>query len=291
MFPAGEGRVIVSMDFASQEVVLTACAAQDPEMLRVFSSTPRLDFHSMTSSAIAHTLLPRLGLPSKGVLSYEEFVAGLHGDDEQIKAAYKTIRNKYAKQLAFGIIYGSSALGVAENMQIPKELAEQLVAALFARYPRIPAWQREVALFAREHGYVEMPFGSRRHAVADLYAEERKLSGRQERQLSNAIIQSGAAEILKVVRQRMFDARMRERYELTQIFPIYDEVTACVPVEKCESYILELADIMRITPPGYPIGMEVEASVGKTWGSQLEIGTPTKERIQATLAEVFSNGN
>lgn len=287
MFPAGEGRVIVSIDFASQEVVLTACATQDPEMLRVFSSEPRLDFHSMTASAIAPTLLPRLGLPWQGSMSYDEFVSGLHGEDEKVRTAYKTIRNKYAKQLSFGLIYGSSALGVAENMQIPKELAEQLVEALFTRYPRLPAWQKEVALFAREHGYVEMPFGSRRHAIADLWSSDRKLSGRQERQLSNAIIQSGAAEILKVVRQRMFDARMRERYDLTQVFQIYDEVTACVSIEKCERYILELADIMRITPPGYPIGMEVDASVGLTWGSQLEIGIPTPERIQATLSQLL----
>jgi len=185
------------------------------------------------------------------------------------------------------VIYGSSALGIAETLQIAKEQAERILDAFFALYRRVPQWQKEVALFAREHGYVEMPFGSRRHAIADLWSDDRKLSGRQERQLSNAIIQSGAAEILKVVRQRMFDARMRERYDLTQVFPIYDEITACVPIEKCESYILELADIMRITPPGYPIGMEVDASMGLTWGSQLEIGIPTPERIQATLSQLL----
>lgn len=198
-----------------------------------------------------------------------------------------TVSGKVVSNCNFGVIYGSSALGIAETLQIAKEQAERILDAFFALYRRVPQWQKEVALFAREHGYVEMPFGSRRHAIADLWSDDRKLSGRQERQLSNAIIQSGAAEILKVVRQRMFDARMRERYDLTQVFPIYDEITACVPIEKCESYILELADIMRITPPGYPIGMEVDASMGLTWGSQLEIGIPTPERIQATLSQLL----
>ena len=283
MFPAGEGRLVVSLDFAGQELVLTACASNDPTMLSAFTQTPRLDVHSLTASGIAHRLLPRLGVPVDGTLSYEEFLAGLHHTDETVRAAYKTVRNKYAKLLIFGIIYGASALGIAESLQIPKEEAEALVEALFALYWSVPGWQREVALFAREHGYVEMPFGSRRHAVADLWSSDRKLSGRQDRKLSNAVIQSGAAEILKVVRQTMYDRRMRERYDLRQVFPIYDEITSVVPIDQCKEYILEMADIMRVTPPGYPVGMEVEASIGKTWGTQIEIGLPTEQAIDAAL--------
>lgn len=220
--------------------------------------------------------------------TYEEFLSGLHHENSDISAAYKIVRNKYAKQLSFGIIYGSSALGVAETMQIPKQEAEDLVASLFTLYKRIPEWQKEVALSARERGYVEMPFGSRRHAIADLWSADRKLSGRQDRQLSNAVIQSGAAEILKVIRQGMYDARMRERYRLSQVFPVYDEVTAVVPIELCKAYILELADIMRVTPPGYPVGMEVEASIGKSWGTQIEVGVPTAERIDEVLDQLQS---
>ncbi|MEN6303764.1 MAG: DNA polymerase [Armatimonadia bacterium] len=287
MFPAGEGRVTVSLDFASQEICLTACASGDPVMLGAFTQTPRLDFHSLTASGIAHKLLPRLGVPVKGVLTMDEFLAGLHHDDPEVRAAYKTVRNKFSKVLIFQIIYGASALGVAEMLQISKDEAEELVDSIFQLYKRIPEWQREVAIFAREHGYVEMPFGSRRHAIEDLWSDDRKLSGRQDRQLSNAVIQSGAAEILKVVRQRMYDAQMRERYQLRQVFPIYDEITATVPTNLCRAYILELADYMRVTPPGYPVGMEVEASVGLTWGTQREIGVPTAERIDEVLAEIL----
>lgn len=286
MFPAPEGYLTVSIDFSNQEVVLTACAAQDPVMLDAFSQTPRLNIHTLTASGIAHKLLPRLGVPCSGPLSYEEFLAGQHSQDEQIKKAYSTVRNKYAKQLLFGIVYGSSAVGVAETLLIPLPEAEALVEALFNLYQRIPAWQREVALFAREHGYVEMPFGSRRHAIADLWSDDRRLSGRQDRQLSNSVIQSGAAEVLKVVRQHMFDSNMRERYALRQVLPIYDEISSCVPESLVEDYIMELSDIMRVTPPGYPVGMEVEVSVGRTWGSQLEIGLPTRELIRETLAKL-----
>lgn len=288
IFPAGEGRVFVSMDFASQELVLTACETKDPVMLDAFMQTPRKDLHSVTASGIAWRILPRLGIPCDGPMSYEDFLKGLHSDDPAVAKAYSTVRNKYAKALVFGIVYGSSPVGVAENMQIPKEDAEQLVDALFRLYRRVPEWQSEVATFARAHGYVEMPFGSRRHAIEDLWSGDRKLAGRQDRQLSNATIQSAAAEILKVVRQRMFDRRMRERYQLRSIFPIYDEITASVPTELATDYCLELAEVMRVTPPGHPVGMEVDVSIGLNWGEQIEIGIPTREAVDAVLAKLHS---
>ena len=286
MFPAGEGRVYVSIDFAGQELVITACTALDEVMLNAFQQNPRLDVHGLTASGIAPVLLPRLGVPWRGLMSYEQFLEGLHSEDPTIKKAYKAVRNKYAKQLLFGIIYGSSAVGVAETLLVAKGEAERMIEALFQLYPRLPEWQREVAAYAREHGYVLMPFGSRRHAIADLWSDERKLSGRQDRQLSNSQIQGAAAEILKVVRQRIFDANLRERYQMESIFEIYDEVTASVPIALAKDYVMELADIMRITAPGFAVSMEVEVSIGYDWGSQIEIGIPTPENVQATLEQL-----
>ena len=286
VFVVPEGHLYVSLDYAGQELVLTACAARDPVMLDAFSQTPRKDVHSLTASGIAPVLLPRLGVPWSGPMSYEQFLEGLHSEDKTIREAYKVVRNRYGKSCNFGVVYGSSAIGLAENLMIAKEEAEIVFSAFTNLYKRIPEWQSEVASFARERGYVEMPFGSRRHAIADLWSDDRKLYGRQERQLSNACIQSGAAEILKVTRQRMFERNMRERYKLTQVFPIYDEVAAVVPTDLVEDYIMEMAEIMRITPPGYPVGMEVDAKFGKTWGTQKEIGVPTRERIREVLGEL-----
>jgi DNA polymerase-1 len=286
VFVVPEGHLYVSLDYAGQELVLTACAARDPVMLDAFSQTPRKDVHSLTASGIAPVLLPRLGVPWSGPMSYEQFLEGLHSEDKTIREAYKVVRNRYGKSCNFGVVYGSSAIGLAENLMIAKEEAEIVFSAFTNLYKRIPEWQSEVSAFARERGYVEMPFGSRRHAIADLWSDDRKLYGRQERQLSNACIQSGAAEILKVTRQRMFERNMRERYKLTQVFPIYDEVAAVVPTDLVEDYIMEMAEIMRITPPGYPVGMEVDAKFGKTWGTQKEIGVPTRERIREVLGEL-----
>lgn len=286
MFPAGEGRVYVSLDYVAQEILLTACTAKDPVMTDAFLQTPRLDVHSLTASSIAPVLLPRLGVPWTGKMTYEQFLEGLHSDDEKIKSSYKTVRNKFAKALIFGVIYGSSPVGVAENLQIAKDEAERMVDALFQLYKRVPIWQRECSEFARKHGYVEMPHGTRRHAEADLWSGDHKLSGRQERMLSNAMIQGAASEILHRVRQDMYDRRFRERFNLRSTMGIYDEITSSLPIEKAKEYILELAEVMRIRPPGFDVTLDVEASIGFTWGSQVEIGSPTPENIDRALAKL-----
>ena len=286
MFPAGEGRVFVSMDYSAEEILITACTAKDPVMLSAFQQQPRLDVHSLTASGIAPTLLPRLGIPWKGPMSYEQFVEGLHSPDEKTKACYKQIRNRYAKACNFGVIYGSSAVGLAENMMIEKKEAEMVFNAFMSLYKRVPEWQREVSDFAREHGYVLMPFGTRRHAEPDLWSDERKLSGRQERQLQNSCIQSAGAEVLKVVRQRMFDLNFRERFDLESTMGIYDEIAGTTPIGKAKDYILALADVMRIQAPGFEVPLDVEASVGFTWGTQIEIGLPTPENIDRAMAEL-----
>ena len=286
MFPAGEGRAFVSIDIAGQELAIAACTAKDPVLLDAFIQSPRMDVHSLTASGIAPVLLPRMGVPWQGKMTYEQFLDGLHSENEQVKAAYKKVRNKYAKACNFGVIYGSSALGLAENMLIEKSEAEAVFDAFMGIYKRIPVWQREVAEYARQHGYVLMPFGSRRHAEPDLWSDDRKLSGRQERQLSNSQIQGAAAEMLKVIRQGIFDRNMRERYQMRTVLGIYDELTATVPLAVAKDYILELAEIMRVQSPGFEVAMEVEASIGFTWGAQVEVGVPTPENIDRALAEL-----
>lgn len=270
--------------------MIGACTAKDPVLLEAFSQTPRQDVHSLTASSIAPVLLPRLGVPWSGTMTYEQFLEGLHSPDEKIKSAYKQVRNKFAKPLIFSIFYGASAVGVAETLMIAKGEAERMVAALFGLYREIPVWQTACADFAREHGYVPLPFGSRRHAEPDLWSDERKLVSRQERQLQNSQIQSSAAEMLKVIRQGMFDNNMRERFQLESVLPVYDEISATVPTNLAKDYILELADIMRVQAPGFPLAMEVEASVGYSWGKQVEIGLPTPENIDRALVELAEQG-
>ena len=93
---------------------------------------------------------------------------------------------------------------------------------------------------------------------------------------------------LKVVRQRMFDLNFRERFDLESTMGIYDEIAGTTPIGKAKDYILALADVMRIQAPGFEVPLDVEASVGFTWGTQIEIGLPTPENIDRAMAEPVS---
>jgi DNA polymerase-1 len=286
IFPASEGSVFVSIDLANQELVILAAESKDPVMLDAFLSNPRRDIHSVTSLSYAHNILSRRGLNVPNKLSYELFQEGLHSSDKEIAGHYSFVRNKLSKGVNFLLAYLGGYATLAENLLISQEMAKELMSQTFSLYGRVQPWQQETIEFARTHSYSEMAYGSRRHVTDAIHSDDDGVRKRMERQVVNAVVQGTAAEILKKIRQEVARTEMRERYDMRSVFMIYDEVTANVPMEKCEDYIMEMAEIMRITPPGYPVGMEVDASVGKTWGTQKEIGVPTRERIREVLGEL-----
>lgn len=269
----GDGkRVYVSADFSNQEVVITACESKDPVMLRAFMSMPRQDIHSLTASGFADTLLHRSGFDFLTKITYEQFSEMLRDDtNPALVEAAKDVRNRYAKACNFLILYGGGYTTLAENLLISEDLARELMDKTFLLYQRIQPWQQEVAEFAKIHGYVETAYGNRRHATKDLYSADNKLVRRQERQLINYTVQGCAADILKVVRQDMRRRDFLGKYKLRAMKQVYDEITASVPIDLAADYAEELAEVMTVTPFGYPVGMKVDLSIGPTWGSTKEV--------------------
>jgi DNA polymerase-1 len=254
-------------------------------MLDAFMSNPRKDLHSLTPTGFAHLLLPRLGVPwTSGKLDYETFVAGRKGGlGEELIKPFNLIRDKYAKACNFLIAYLGGYTTLAGNLLIPEELAKELMDNTFQLYPRLHPWQMETIEFARIHGYTQTAYGTRRHATSDLWSDDKYLSKRQERQLVNATIQGGAADILKEVRESIFRRKMRDKYAMRAVRPVYDEITASVPLEAAVDYCEELVEVMSIIPPGYPVGMLVELSIGTTWGGQIEVKGTSREAVQAVI--------
>ena len=158
---------------------------------------------------------------------------------------------------------------------------------VFNLYKRIQPWQGEVEEFAKTFGYSVTAYGNRRHAPKELWSSDRGESSRAARQVINAVIQSTAADILKIVLNDMFRREMRQRYQLLALKPVYDEISASVPISLAVDYAQELIEVMSITPPGYPVGMKVDLSIGKTWGSQVEIKHPTADNIQAAIESLL----
>ena len=281
-FEPGKGRVVVSLDYTNQEILILACESKDQVMLDAFTSIPRKDIHSVTSLGYAHMLLPRLGGPAISSIAYEEFYSALHSEDAEVAKPFKQLRNKYSKAVNFGIAYGAGFNTLAENLSIHPDLAKDLMNRTFALYTRLQPWQNEVAQFARTHGYSQTAYGNRRHVTKDIHSSEDGLRKRMERQAINAVIQSTAADILKVARQRMIERDMRQRYKMESVYPVYDELTASVPIELALDYAFEMKEIMEVIPPGYPVGMATDLSIGLTWGTQKELAWDS-EKIETYL--------
>ena len=105
-----------------------------------------------------------------------------------------------------------------------------------------------------------------------------------ERQAVNATVQGCAADILKVVLTQMRQKSMVDRYHLEALKPVYDEIAAIVPKAAAADYIAEMKEIMEITPPGHPVPMQIDVSIGlNSWGDKREIGSTDPAAINEFL--------
>jgi DNA polymerase-1 len=290
-YPDDDGpRVVVSADYSNQELVITACESRDPTMLAAFQSTPRKDIHSLTSTGYAHILLPRLGYrgPALDTRSYEGFMAARRNPEVgEGKGNLATrIRNEYSKAVNFLIAYLGGYTTLAGNLLIPPELAKELMNSAFKLYSRLKPWQQETIQFALSNGYTLTAYGNRAHATRDLWSSDDSVAHHEQRSLVNAVIQGTAADILKKARQEMKRRRMLEKYKMRSVKPVYDEMTASVPLACAVDYAEELAEVMTITPPGYPVGMQVEVSIGWNWGKQEELGVFNRQEAEALIEKL-----
>jgi DNA polymerase-1 len=287
--PRHEDHVIVSADFSGQELRLMASESKEPVLLDAYLNTPVKDIHSLTAANLCPILLPRL-LPSAPNMrpTYEEFVGMLKydGEDESLKklaSVAKSIRNVYAKQTNFLIIYGGGPGTLARNVGIPSDLARSIIDAWFKAFPGVQRWQEATTEFAKREGYALTAYGNRRHVTEGILSHDQQEAGRWSRQAVNYQIQGCAADILKVV---LAEAHRTELFSSTGsvlIAPIYDEITSSVPKGSAVEYIRRLVELMAVTPPGHAIPMEAEVSIGaRNWGELIELGAnPTDDAILA----------
>ena len=194
-----------------------------------------------------------------------------------------TVSGKLVANCNFLLAYLGGFHTLAENLLIDPEFSKKIYNQTLNLYAGLQPWQKRVAEFARKHGYTETAFGNRRHATRELYSSDEGAVKRMERQLTNAVIQSTAADILKVTRQEIRNRDMVNRYRMRAVKPIYDEFTASVPIDLAADYAVEMASIMRMTPPGYPVALEVDIEIGRTWGAQVEVEDQTHEGITKVL--------
>lgn len=276
--PPAEDWVVVAIDYASQEIRLMACEANDKTMISVYDPEDEKDLHSMTGSGIAR-------------MSYEAFIEAREDEEHKLNPLVEAIRKK-AKGVNFGMSYGAGPGTLSRNLIVPIEESKQLLDDTFALYNRIRPWQEETAKFMDTHGYTLTAFGTKRHAEQDLFSKDKGKRARWHRQGTNATIQGTAAEMLRIVLTKMAERELVERLRMVFFAPVYDEVVAFVQKDDVVEYCQEMRDIMSsATPPGHVVPQVPEFSIGATWGSVHELGRwPGEKAIQEATERAIEEG-
>lgn len=267
ILPLTDDEVVVSIDWAQQEIRIEAAVSGDKNLLACYTGENRLDVHSMMAVEIANVLRRRKG---KRAWTYQEYEA-IRGDKSHEDQAWAdNVRSKMAKATVFAILYGGGPKGIALKLSIPEDLAKEFYEGFFRAYPGVRARQEAVTAFARKYGWSKTMYGNRKHAPLILSKDNAKVA-MTERQVMNMEMQGTAADICKMTCREWLERDLPGRFGATLYAFVYDEVTASVPKKHVKDYVEALMDIMQVTLPGTDIVLEAEASVGDSWGRQVSL--------------------
>lgn len=297
--PTHEDSVCICIDFAGQELRLTASESKDPVMLDAYlGSTPK-DIHSVTAAMICYIYLLQ-NRPdiikehniASAAMVYEVFMGFLKSEDPNLSEAFQMSRT-IAKTVNFLIIYGGSHIALSMKLFIASEVSKMIMSQVMRSYSRLEPWKKEVIEFAKTYGFVKTAYGNRRHIGDAINAKDDGVRGHAERTTVNSVIQACAADILAEVlstarKERIFSETQADvSTKANGLIPIYDEVKAYCPVVSAWDYVENMQRIMNVTPPGHQVPMLAEVSIGPTWGQLTELGArPTQEQVmQACIVQ------
>src|SRR5690606_5422372 len=216
-FIADPGNLLISADYSQIELRVLAHVADIPQLRRAFEDG--IDIHAMTASEM-------FGVP----------VEGMPGE----------VRRR-AKAINFGIIYGISAFGLANQLSIPREEAGAYIKKYFERFPGIRDYMDRTRAEAKTAGYVTTLFGRKCHYPLNA-ARSQAERGFLERAAINAPIQGTAADIIRRAMIRMESALAKEKLSAQMLLQVHDELVFEVPDEEVEQTIEVVCRVMEGAP-------------------------------------------
>jgi DNA polymerase-1 len=172
-----------------------------------------------------------------------------------------------AKAINFGIIYGISAFGLANQLGIPREEAAAYIKKYFERFPGIRAYMDSTKEACRRDGYVTTLFGRKCH-YPDITASNPSLRAFNERAAINARLQGTAADIIRRAMIRMDDALAKERLSAKMLLQVHDELVFEVPPEEIERTLPVIKRVMEEAPlpaVALRVPLQVDARAADNW--------------------------
>jgi len=236
-FVASPGHKLVSADYSQIELRVLAHIAGIDQLKKAFADG--LDIHAMTAS--------------------EMFDTPVEGMDPGIR--------RKAKAINFGIIYGISAFGLANQLAIPREEAGRYIKTYFERFPGIKGYMEHTKAFCRANGYVETVFGRRMHfpRIKSPNPSERAF---QERAAINAPIQGSAADIIRRAMIRMPQALEDAGLNARMLLQVHDELIFEAPETETDETIRIASEIMIAAPlpaVSFSVPIQVDARAADNW--------------------------
>jgi DNA polymerase-1 len=232
-FIAPPGSKIVSADYSQIELRIMAHHSGDRGLLEAFARGE--DVHRHTAAEVFAT--PR----------------------DQVSAEQR----RYAKVINFGLIYGMSAFGLAQNLDIERSAAASYMDRYFARYPGVAQYMERTRAEAREQGYVETVYG-RRLWLPDIRSSNQARRQGAERQAINAPMQGTAADLIKMAMIAVQAWIEAEKLATKLVMQVHDELVFEVPEAELERVKPGVEKLMTGVA-SLDVPLVVEAGVGENW--------------------------
>ncbi|MFC2124888.1 DNA polymerase I [Bacteroidota bacterium] len=231
--PRNEDYILLAADYSQIELRIMADFAKDETMITAFKEGK--DIHSMTASKLFH-------IPVENV-------------DNDMRRKAKTAN--------FGIIYGISAFGLSQRLDIPRKEATDIIDSYFREFPSVKKYMDEVINEARENEYVETILGRRRY-LRDINSRNATQRGFAERNAINAPIQGSGADMIKVAMNNISDYILKKNLKSRMILQVHDELVFDVYKPELDNFIPIVVDLMKnaIT---FDVPIDVDHGIGKNW--------------------------
>lgn len=231
--PRNANYILFAADYSQIELRIIASLSGDKAMMQAFQDG--IDIHTVTAAKVYNV---------------------------PIEEVSKDMRRN-AKGVNFGIIYGISAFGLAENIGISRKEAAEIITNYFASYPSIKTFMDKNIAFAKENGYVETIKGRRRY-LKDINSANAIVRGFAERNAINAPIQGSSADMIKVaminIQKQMLEGNMQSK----MILQVHDELVFDAHLDEVEDLKVMVEKEMR-EAISLNVPIVVDMNTGKNW--------------------------
>jgi DNA polymerase-1 len=227
--PRDENHILVSADYSQIELRIVAAISGDPAMSEAFLQ--HKDIHTATAAKVYKVA------------------------EEEVT---KDQRRK-AKSVNFGIVYGQSAFGLAENLRIPRAEAKEIIDNYKIEFAGVTKYMDDMINFARENGYVQTILGRKRW-LRDINSANFTVRGLAERNAINSPIQGTAADMIKLAMVKIHQAFREKGFRSRMVLQVHDELVFDVLKEELEAVKPVILDCMQsamVLPNNIPIVAEV----------------------------------